>query len=204
MCTNGIHNEPLDYMIITTNFKMTSIFMKYINSADEGLPDSLGDWESEIRNQERTGSPSTLLPLLSSLITSSHCSSRLLSPLLQTLLTTLDQPNPSTSGLNSFPMMPQSEVLLDLLDMTGEDSKLDKWGPSVTALVMRLRAAALASMILQVAIATNTNIHLFLCKGRLDLVLWRAIRVRQPCGREHRGVILSEQHFHFFVSDKNV
>ena len=47
-------------------------------------------------------------------------------------------------------MMPQSEVLLDLLDMTGEDSKLDKWGPSVTALVMRLRAAALASMILQV------------------------------------------------------
>ena len=58
-------------------------------------------------------------------------------------------------------MMPQSEILLDLLDMTGEDSKLDKWGPSVTALVMRLRAAALASMILQVAITTNTNIHLF-------------------------------------------
>ena len=159
MCTNGIHNEPLDYMIITTNFKMTSIFMKYINSADEGLPDSLGDWESEIRNQERTGSPSTLLPLLSSLITSPHCSSRLLSPLLQTLLTTLDQPNPSTSGQNSFPMMPQSEVLLDLLDMTGEDSKLDKWGPSVTALVMRLRAAALASMILQVV---NYDKHIIL------------------------------------------
>ena len=176
--------------------------MKYLNAADEGLPESLGDWESEIRNQERTGSPSTLLPLLSSLITSPHCSSRLLSPLLQTLLTTLDQPNPSTSGLNSFPMMPQSEVLLDLLDMTGEDSKLDKWGPSVTALVMRLRAAALASMILQVAITTNTNIHLFLCKGRLDLVLWRAIRVCQPCGREHRGVILAEQHLHFLCQTK--
>ena len=104
-----------------------------------------------MRSEERTGSPSTLLPLIADLLSSSHCSSRLLAPLLQTLLTTLDQPNPSTSsGLNSFPMMPQSEILLDLLDMTGEDFKLDKWGPSVTALVMRLRAAALASMILQV------------------------------------------------------
>merc|ERR1712012_364522 len=100
--------------------------------------------------EERTGSASTILPLISSLLTSCHCSSRLLSPLLQTLLNTINQPNPSThSGSEEFPLMPQSEVLLDLLDLTGEDFKLETWGPSVTALVMRLRATALALMILQ-------------------------------------------------------
>ena len=43
-----------------------------------------------------------------------------------------------------------------MLDLTGEDSKLEKWGPSVTALVMRLRATALASMILQVVTTLYT------------------------------------------------
>ena len=124
--------------------------LKHLDSAANGLPESLGDWETEVRSQERTGSPSTLLPLITALLSSPHCSSRLLAPLLQTLLATLDQPNPSSSGPEDFPMMPQSEVLLDMLDLTGEDSKLEKWGPSVTALVMRLRATALASMILQV------------------------------------------------------
>merc|ERR1712012_429386 len=100
--------------------------------------------------EERTGSASTILPLISSLLTSCHCSSRLLSPLLQTLLNTINQPNPSShSGSEEFPLMPQSEVLLDLLDLTGEDFKSENWAPSVTALVMRLRATALASMILQ-------------------------------------------------------
>ena len=125
-------------------------YLKNLDSAANGLPESLGDWETVVRSQERTGSPSTLLPLITALLSSSHCSSRLLAPLLQTLLATLDQPNPSSSGPEDFPMMPQSEVLLDMLDLTGEDSKLEKWGPSVTALVMRLRATALASMILQV------------------------------------------------------
>ena len=123
------------------------MYLRNLNSAEDGTPDSLGYWETVVRSEERTGSPSTLLPLISSLLSSSHCSSRLLAPLLQTLLATLDQPNLSSSD---FPMMPQSEVLLDILDFTGEDSKLEKWGPSVTALVMRLRATALASMILQV------------------------------------------------------
>ena len=123
--------------------------MNDLNSADDGTPESLGDWETVVRSEERTGCPATLLPLIADLLSSSHCSSRLLAPLLQTLLATLDQPNPSSSD---FPMMPQSEVLLDMLDLTGEDSKLEKWGPSVTALVMRLRATALASMILQVVI----------------------------------------------------
>ena len=119
--------------------------------AGDNMPESLDDWEREIRSQERTGSPSTILPLISSLLTSCHCSSRLLSPLLQTLLNTINQPNPSShSGSEEFPLMPQSEVLLDLLDLTGEDFKSENWGPSVTALVMRLRATALASMILQV------------------------------------------------------
>ena len=130
-------------------------YLKNLDSAANGLPESLGDWETEVRSQERTGSPSTLLPLITALLSSPHCSSRLLAPLLQTLLATLDQPNPS-SGPEDFPMMPQSEVLLDMLDLTGEDSKLEKWGPSVTALVMRLRATALASMILQVVSALNT------------------------------------------------
>ena len=115
------------------------------------MPESLDDWEREVRSQERTGSPSTILPLISSLLTSCHCSSRLLSPLLHTLLNTINQPNPSShSGSEEFPLMPQSEVLLDLLDLTGEDFKSENWGPSVTALIMRLRATALASMILQV------------------------------------------------------
>ena len=115
------------------------------------MPESLDDWEREVRRQERTGSPSTILPLIASLLASSHCSSRLLSPLLQTLLNTINQPNPlSHFGSEEFPLMPQSEVLLDLLDLTGEDFKSERWGPSVTALVMRLRATALASMILQV------------------------------------------------------
>merc|ERR1712130_902369 len=61
---------------------------------EDGRPDSLGYWETVVRSEERTGSPSTLLPLISSLLSSSHCSSRLLAPLLQTLLATLDQPNP--------------------------------------------------------------------------------------------------------------
>ena len=125
------------------------MYLRNLNSAEpeDGTPESLGDWETVVRSEERTGSPSTLLPLIADLLSSSHCSSRLLAPLLQTLLVTLNQPNPSSSD---FPMMPQSEVLLDMLDLTGEDSKLEKWGPSVTALVMRLRATALASMILQV------------------------------------------------------
>ena len=119
--------------------------------AGDNMPESLDDWEREVRRQERTGSPSTILPLISSLLTSCHCSSRLLSPLLQTLLNTINQPNPSShSGSEEFPLMPQSEVLLDLLDLTGEDFKSENWGPSVTALIMRLRATALASMILQV------------------------------------------------------
>ena len=160
------------------------IFMiRNSNLAGDRTPESLGDWETVVRNEERTGSPSTLLPLIADLLSSSHCSSRLLAPLLQTLLTTLDQPNPSSSsGLDDFPMMPQSEVLLDMLDLTGEDSKLEKWGPSVTALVMRLRATALASMILQVVTCSHPiGLTIWFMSGRLDLVLWGAVRVCQPC-----------------------
>ena len=148
--------------------------MENFNSADDGTPESLGDWETVVRSEERTGSPSTLLSLLPSLLSSSHCSSRLLAPLLQTLLATLDQPS---SGLDDFPMMPQSEVFLDMLDLTGEDSNLEKWGPSVTALVMRLRATALASMILQVVTYFTDVLTLTICfmSGRLDMVLWGAV-----------------------------
>ena len=148
--------------------------MNDLNSADDGTPESLGDWETVVRSEERTGSPATLLPLIADLLSSSHCSSRLLAPLLQTLLATLDQPNPSSSD---FPMMPQSEVLLDMLDLTGEDSKLEKWGPSVTALVMRLRATALASMILQVVTHFTGVFIVTICcmSGRLDMVLWGAV-----------------------------
>ena len=153
--------------------------LKNLNSAGDGTPESLGDWETVVRSQERTGSPSTLLPLIADLLSSSHCSSRLLAPLLQTLLATLDQPNSSSSSdLNDFPMMPQSEVLLDMLDLTGgEDSKLENWGPSVMSLVMRLRATALASMILQVATFFTSVRSVIICSmsGRLDLVLWGAI-----------------------------
>ena len=157
------------------------------------MPESLDDWEREVRSQERTGSPSTILPLISSLLTSCHCSSRLLSPLLQTLLNTINQPNPSShSGSEEFPLMPQSEVLLDLLDLTGEDFKSESWGPSVTALIMRLRATALASMILQVIKNINVLNRTITCllKGRLDLVLRGAVRIRQPPCTKHRGLAI--------------
>ena len=136
---------------IKPQFTSVQLVQRKTIPAGDRLPESLDDWEREVRREERTGSPSTILPLISSLLTSCHCSSRLLSPLLQTLLNTINQPNPSShSGSEEFPLMPQSEVLLDLLDLTGEDFKSENWGPSVTALIMRLRATALASMILQV------------------------------------------------------
>ena len=136
---------------IKHQFKSDHLVQRKTIPAGDNMPESLDDWEREVRREERTGSASTILPLISSLLTSCHCSSRLLSPLLQTLLNTINQPNPSShSGSEEFPLMPQSEVLLDLLDLTGEDFKSETWGPSVTALIMRLRATALASMILQV------------------------------------------------------
>ena len=136
---------------IKHQFKSDHLVQRKTIPAGDNMPESLDDWEREVRREEQTGSPSTILPLISSLLTSCHCSSRLLSPLLQTLLNTINQPNPSShSGSEEFPLMPQSEVLLDLLDLTGEDFKSEKWAPSVTALIMRLRATALASMILQV------------------------------------------------------
>ena len=175
---------------IKPQFTSDQLVQRKTIPAGDNMPESLDDWEREVRREERTGSPSTILPLISSLLTSCHCSSRLLSPLLQTLLNTINQPNPSShSGSEEFPLMPQSEVLLDLLDLTGEDFNSESWGPSVTALIMRLRAAALASMILQVIknIKVNRTITRLL-KGGLDLVLRGAVRVRQPPCAKHRGL----------------
>ena len=57
---------------------------------------------------------------------------------------------------------------------------------------MRLRATALASMILQVVTCSHPiGLTIWFMSGRLDLVLWGAVRVCQPCCWEHRGCSLA-------------
>jgi hypothetical protein len=102
-------------------------------------------WESTVQGLEAGGSVEAALRLLPALLVSSDCTGRLVARLLALLL-----PGPAAAPgpAPEFPLLPQQELLLDLLDAT-EHPMLLSYGGAVATLVMQVRAGALAAMLQQ-------------------------------------------------------
>ena len=135
-----------------------------------GKQGGLEGWEEALQQLEAQPCSSSALSLLSSLLESPQCRGRLLARLLTVLLGQVREGARLEQA--QFPLMPQPELMLEVnlyrapvpvpfmfymtapallqvVDVT-EHPSLKQHGSAVQGLVMELRAAALAAMMLQV------------------------------------------------------
>ena len=118
------------------------------SSTPELEPSSTSSWQTALLHLEASPSATRAMALLTSLLSSPQCSSPLLARLLRLLLANLSQANHQTPV--EYALMPQPELLLEVVDLLQEEqAALSLHGTTVSGLVLRLRAASLATMLLQ-------------------------------------------------------